>query len=83
MGTELLRGEDKTNVFEYKPENAVNAVKKVLGLDYKTNMIYEHKPSNGEPHVSIFGLTASRYVGEVVEVNGSVIHLVILETATA
>ena len=83
MGTELLRGPDNTNVFEYKPENAVNAVRKVLGLDYKTNLIYEHKPSNGEPHVAIFGLTASRYVGEIVEVDGRVIHLNILETATA
>lgn len=83
MGTELLRGPDNTNVFEYKPENAVNAVRKVLGLDYKTNLIYEHKPSNGEPHVAIFGITASRYVGEIVEVDGRVIHLNILETATA
>src|SRR5262249_54703846 len=32
MGTELLRGSDNTSVFEYKPENAVNAVRKVLGL---------------------------------------------------
>ena len=83
MGTELLRGPDNTNVFEYKPENAVNAVRKVLGLDYKTNLIYEHKPSNGEPHVAIFGLTASRYVGEIVELDGRVIHLTILETAVA
>jgi hypothetical protein len=83
MGTELLRGPDNTNVFEYKPENAVNAARKVLGLDYKTNLIYEHKPSNGEPHVAIFGLTASRYVGEIVEVDGRVIHLNILETASA
>jgi hypothetical protein len=83
MGTELLRGPDNTNVFEYKPENAVNAVRKVLGLDYKINPIYEHKPSNGEPHVAIFGITASRYVGEIVEVDGRVIHLNILETATA
>jgi hypothetical protein len=81
MGTELLRGADSTNVFEYKPENAVNAVRKVLGLDYKTNLIYEHKPSNGEPHVAIFGLTASRYVGEIVELDGRVIHLTVLETA--
>ena len=80
MGTELLQGEDKTNVFEYKPENAINAAKKVLALDYKTNLIYEHKPSNGEPHVVINGLTSSRYVGEVVELDGRVIHLVILET---
>ena len=83
MGTELLRGADNTNVFEYKPENAVNAVRKVLGLDYKTNLIYEHKPSNGEPHVAIFGITASRYVGEIVELDGRVIHLTILETAVA
>lgn len=83
MGTELLRGPDNTNVFEYKPENAINAVRKVLGLDYTTNLIYEHKPSNGEPHVAIFGLTASRYVGEIVELDGRVIHLNILETAAA
>jgi hypothetical protein len=80
MGTELLRGEDKTNVFEYKPENAVAAVVKVLSLDYKTNLIYEHKPSNGEPSVKIYGLTASRYVGEVVELDDRVIHMVLLET---
>src|SRR5262249_49831816 len=48
MGTELLRGSDNTSVFEYKPENAINAVRKVLGLEYKSNLIYEHKPSNGE-----------------------------------
>lgn len=83
MGTELLRGPDNTNVFEYKPENAINAVRKVLGLDYKTNLIYEHKPSNGEPHVAIFGVTASRYVGEIVELDGRVVHLNILETAVA
>ncbi len=83
MGTELLRGPDNTNVFEYKPENAIHAVRKVLALPYKTNMIYEHKPSNGEPHVAIFGLTASRYVGEIVELDGRVVHLNILETAAA
>lgn len=83
MGTELLRGSDNTNVFEYKPENAVNAARKVLGLNYKTNLIYEHKPSNGEPHVAIFGMSASNYVGEIVELDGRVIHLVILETAQA
>jgi hypothetical protein len=79
MGTELLRGEDKTNVFEYKPEHAVEAVKKVLTMDFKTNLIYEHKPSNGEPHVAIFGLTSKQYVGEVVEMSGQMVHLTILE----
>lgn len=81
MGTELLRGEDKTSVFEYKPEHAVAAVTKVLALDYKTNLIYEHKPSNGEPSVKIHGLTSSRYVGEVVELDDRVMHMVIIETA--
>ena len=81
MGTELLRGEDKTSVFEYKPENAVAAVQKVLALDFKTNLIYQHKPSNGEPPVKIFGLDANRYTGEVVELDGRVIHMVILERA--
>src|SRR5262249_20034626 len=83
MGTELLRGPDNTSLFEYKPQNAVNAVRRVLALDYKTNLIYEHKPSNGAAHVAIFGLTASRYVGEIVELDGRVIHLNILETAVA
>ncbi len=81
LGTELLRGEDKTSVFEYKPEHAINAVRAVLGLPFKTNLIYQHKPSNGEPPVAIFGLTAERFVGEVVELDSRVIHLVILETA--
>ncbi|PYV62230.1 MAG: hypothetical protein DMG97_40895 [Acidobacteria bacterium] len=44
MGTELLRGPDNTSVFEYKPENAVNAVRSVLALPFKSNLIYEHKP---------------------------------------
>jgi hypothetical protein len=80
MGTELLRGADNTNVFEYRPENAINAVRAVLALPFKSNVIYQHKPSNGEPPVSIYGLTAQRYVGEVVELDGRVIHLVILES---
>lgn len=81
MGTELLRGPDNANVFQYVPENAINAVRAVLGLPFKVNQIYEHKPSNGEPAVAIFGLTAQRYVGEVVELDGRVVHLVILESA--
>lgn len=83
MGTELLRGEDKESVFQYKPENAVAAVRKVLALPFKTNRIYQHKPSNGEPSVEIFGLTAGAFVGEVVELDGRVIHLLLIETAAA
>lgn len=79
MGTELLRGPDNTNVFEYKPENAINAVRAVLALPFKNNLIYEHKPGNGEPHVAIYGVTANRFVGEVVELDSRVVHAVILE----
>lgn len=81
MGTELLRGPDETNVFEYKPERAVDAARKVLGLDYAHELIWEHKPANGEPHVAIYGLTAQPYVGEAVEIGGDVAHLVLLRTA--
>jgi hypothetical protein len=83
MGTELLRGPDNTSVFEYKPENAIAAVRKVLALPFKTNLIYEHKPANGEPLVQIYGLTAGGFVGEVVELDGRVIHMVVIETAAA
>jgi len=68
------------SVFEYKPENAIRAVNEVLGMDYKTNRIYHHRPSNGEPEVEITGLTAKEYVGEAVELNGSLVHLVLLKT---
>jgi hypothetical protein len=72
---------DDTSVFQYKPENAVRSVQSVLALDYKTNLIYEHKPANGEPYVAISGITAKDYVGEVVEVDNRIIHLLILKTA--
>jgi hypothetical protein len=66
------------NVFEYKPENAVKAVQKVLAEDYTPNLIYEHKPSNGEPYVAIHGLTSKNFVGEVVELDNRVMHLLLV-----
>ena len=80
MGTELLRGKDETSVFEYKPEHAVKAVQKVLALPFKSNTIYNHKPANGEPQVTIYGVTANKFVGEVVELDNRLIHMVVLET---
>jgi ARG/rhodanese/phosphatase superfamily protein len=75
-------GSHETNqddcVFEYKPENAVKAVQKVLAEDYTPNLIYEHKPSNGEPYVAIHGLTSKNFVGEVVELDNRVIHLLLV-----
>jgi len=78
LGSDVIGG-DTESVFEYKPENAVKQVNRILALDYKTNQIFRHKPSNGEPDVEITGLTADGYVGEAVELNGSLIHLVILK----
>lgn len=69
------------NVFDYKPEVAVKQVNKVLGIDFKSNLILEHRPSNGEPKIVITGLTGGGYVGEVVELDERVIHLVLLKQA--
>jgi hypothetical protein len=80
MGKELVT-EDPSSVFEYKPEHAAKAVNQVLALDYKQNVIYDHRPSNGEPAVRVMGLTAKGYVGEIVEINEQLIHLVLLKTA--
>ncbi len=76
-----MAAKDKASVFEYKPEQAVKVTQAVLALDFKENLIYEHKPSNGDPSFTVVGLTAEGYVGEVVELDGKVIHLMILKAA--
>jgi hypothetical protein len=58
----------------------VKQINQVLGLNWKTNRIYRHKASNGEPSVEITGLSAGKFVGEAFEVNKSVVHVVILRT---
>jgi hypothetical protein len=79
IGSNALK-QDDSSVFEYKPEAAVKAVNKILELDWEENRIYEHKPSNGEPHVKVTGLSAKDYVGEVVEIAGDAMHVTILKT---
>lgn len=78
LGSNIV-GKDSESVFEYKPENAVKQVNRVLALDWKLNRIFKHRPNNGEPEVEITGLTADGFVGEAVEANGSLIHLTILK----
>ncbi len=80
LGSAIVDKGDES-VFDYKPEKAVEQVNRVLGLDWKTNRILEHRPSNGEPRVEITGLTAEGFVGEAVEVGDRLIHLVVLKTA--
>lgn len=77
LGSNIVQ-QDSEQVFEYKPENAIKAVNRVLALDWKTNSIFHHKPSNGEPDIEITGLSADGYVGEAVELNNTLIHLTIL-----
>lgn len=81
LGSSIVDSGDE-NVFDYKPDAAIKQVNRVLGLDFKTNRIFEHRPNNGEPKVEITGLTASGFVGEAVEVDERLIHLVILKQAT-
>ncbi len=80
MGAELVK-DDSENVFEFKPENANKMVCKVLALDWARNTILEHRPTNGEPKVVITGLSSGDYVGELVELNDQVAHLVVLKKA--
>lgn len=80
LGSSIIDKGDE-NVFDYKPDAAIKQVNRVLGLDFKTNRIWEHRPNNGEPKVEITGLTADGYVGEAVEIDERLIHLVILKQA--
>jgi hypothetical protein len=80
VGSHLV-GHDQEEVFEYKPEHAVKQINRILALDWETNRIYEHKPSNGEPSVLITGLSCDDFVGEAVELGNALIHLVLLKKA--
>jgi hypothetical protein len=80
MGANMA-GKDDPSVFEYKPEKAVEVVRNVLRLPFEENLIHEHKPNNGEPHFSLTGLSAKGWTGEVVELDGKVIHLMLLRIA--
>lgn len=74
---------DLSGVFEYKQEKAVEAVKKVLGVGFDQKVIYEHRASNGEPSVAVIGLSNEKYTGEIVELDGRVMHLVLLRMVNA
>lgn len=77
LGPDLAKN-DTSGVFDYKPEKAQEVVRSVLALPFQENLIYEHKPKNGDPHFRVLGLTADKYTGEVVEMDGKVIHLMVL-----
>jgi hypothetical protein len=81
LGSRVL-GKDEEGVFDYKPERAKALIRKVLAGKFTENLIYEHRPSNGELHVLILGLSGDRYVGEVVELDGRVIHVMLIRQST-
>ena len=79
MGTELIK-EEKEDVFEYKPEKAIEQVTRILAMNYDANVIYEHK-ADGADRVVITGLTSASHIGEAVELGGKLIHLSLLKRA--
>lgn len=79
MGTELIK-EETEDVFEYRPEKAIEQVTRVLALDYDANVIFEHK-AEGADSLIITGLTSASHIGEAVELGGKLIHLSLLKRA--
>jgi hypothetical protein len=80
IGSHVISKADPS-VFEYKPEAAKAQIKKILDLDWDTKKIWGHQSSNGDPDVKLTGLSAEGFVGEAMEVNKNLIHLVILKRA--
>lgn len=74
---------DSSGVFEYKQEKATDAVKAVLGVGYDEKVLFEHRASNGDPTVTVTALSNEKYTGEIVELDGRVIHLVLLRMVNA
>jgi len=79
MGTELIK-EEQEDVFEYKPEKAIEQVTRVLAQSFDANVIFEHK-ADGNDRVVITGLTSASHIGEAVELGGKLIHLSLLKRA--
>jgi len=80
LGSNIVE-KDEENVFTYSPEVAQRKVSQVLAMDWELTNIFRHRPSNGEPEVEITGLSSGGYVGELVEINNSLAHLIILKKA--
>ena len=62
----------KDSPFEYKKERAVKVVKDVLKLDFEEKVLFKNKDCR------IIGLNSEKYTGEITELNGEVIHFMIV-----
>jgi hypothetical protein len=78
LGSNIVQKDDET-VFDYKPRLAHRQICRVLALDWQETPIFEHRPDNGEPHVKVIGLSAEDFVGELFEVNDTMIHVLLLK----
>lgn len=80
MGTKVVT-EDAESVFEFKPAHAKAMVRKVLAQPWEHKDIYYHEASakKNECEVRITGLTAKDYVGECVEIDNQVAHLMVFK----
>jgi len=67
----VISEEDDSDVFEYKPEKAKELVKKILAGGFEESEIYSNKGAR------TIGLDYKGYTGEVVTMEGVVIHLLI------
>lgn len=81
VGADVVKP-DTGGVFEYRKDKAVEAVKKVLGVGFSSKVIYEHR-ANGQPSLSVIGVSNEKYTGEIVELDGKVMHLVLLRMVNA
>lgn len=79
-GSNLVR-DDSSDVFKFAPEFANDAICKVLGSKFKENVIYEWRSVDNKPAVTVIGLTGEKHVGELVELDGRVIHMVLNRAA--
>jgi hypothetical protein len=71
-------GDKEPQPFEFKEKTAIENTQWVLSREFKMNTIYRHKPSNGEPDLEITGLSHEKFIGEIVELDGKVVHIVII-----
>lgn len=78
LGTKAVT-EDIESVFEFKPKHAHTLVRKTLALPWERSRIYYHEGTKNTPEVTITGLTAKDYVGECVEIDDQVAHLMVFK----
>lgn len=68
-------------MFDFNESKAIESVRWVLARNFKFNTIYKHTASGSEPDLEITGMDCETHFGEIVELDGKVVHLVIIKKA--